>query len=195
LDIAGKIVVASVLSFIVALALALIPSTNHSIITTFNGTLNSTQINDLFKVVGLNSHSRIDILSKIIPLLIAAIPPIGVAISWKRTRTSTFEHAEEDKASIYYRYDYNTSTLQSELENTLHKLSHNNYQQYKVIFIIDEIDKLPESSVISVIKSLKMLFNQSSNSQDAIVGRWIGMKMICYNMKQNLDQNAARIEL
>ena len=62
--------------------------------------------------------------------------------------------------------DYDVSTLQSELEQTLNKLSKNllnyKFEKFKVIFVIDELDKLETDLVIDVIKSLKMLFNQTS---------------------------------
>ena len=49
-------------------------------------------------------------------------------------------------------------TLQSELEDTIRELANHNY---KVVFIIDELDKLREERVRDAVESLKALLNHS----------------------------------
>ena len=97
-------------------------------------------------------------LTQILPIIISVIPP-SIAMSWQVRKITTNQTEAEKNASIYYLYDYDLSTLQAELEEVIRKLTENNY---KVIFIIDELDKIDETGVIEVIKSLKSLLNQAS---------------------------------
>ena len=99
-----------------------------------------------------------ELLTRIIPLIISIIPP-SLAMSLQVTKTTTNQTEAEKNASIYYLYDYDISTLQSELEETIRALAKHNW---KVIFVIDELDKIDYMDVINVIKSLKTLFNQAS---------------------------------
>ena len=110
-----------------------------------------------------------DELNEIIPVLIGVIPPL-ITVSWQINKTATQRNEAEKDASIYYLYDYDISTLQSELEQTLFKLLNNNYKKYKVIFVIDELDKMDETEIIEVIKSLKSLLNQGSSLFVLITG-------------------------
>jgi tetratricopeptide (TPR) repeat protein len=111
----------------------------------------------------------------ILPVLISIIPPAVKSISMELKYTSIKERAEETKDSLYYRYDYEVSTLQSELEETLQLLSKNHV---KVIFVVDELDKVYETDVINVIKSLKTLFNQTSTLFVVIAGEEFFRKML-----------------
>jgi len=99
-----------------------------------------------------------DAVAKILPVVVSITPP-GLAASWQIKRTTTTQTEAEKDASIYYLYDYDLSTLQSELEDTIDKLRENHY---KVVFVIDELDKLTENKVQSTIESLKSLLNQAS---------------------------------
>ena len=60
-------------------------------------------------------------------------------------KTITNQHEEEIKASIYYLYDYDISTFESEIERTLKDLSKRiigyKYAKFKVVFVIDELDQ------------------------------------------------------
>ncbi|MBV9667256.1 MAG: hypothetical protein JO327_03905 [Nitrososphaeraceae archaeon] len=85
------------------------------------------------------------------------------------------ESEQERKASTYYRHDYDVSSLQSELEEKLRKLSELNC---KVIFVIDELDKMDYEDVVDVIKSLKTLFNQASALFIVISGQEFFTKLI-----------------
>jgi tetratricopeptide (TPR) repeat protein/phosphatidylserine/phosphatidylglycerophosphate/cardiolipin synthase-like enzyme len=99
------------------------------------------------------------IVNTIIALLTAIIPSAAILVSWERTKSRLSDYEQQKRASTYYHYDYDVSTLQSEFEDKLRKLSQLNY---RVIFIIDELDKMDYADVINVIKSLKTLFNQAS---------------------------------
>jgi hypothetical protein len=99
-----------------------------------------------------------EVVTRIVPIVISITPP-SIVMSWQVKKTTTNQTEAEKNASIYYLYDYDISTLQSELEETIRKLTENNY---KVIFVIDELDKIDEKDVIEVTKSLKSLLNQAS---------------------------------
>lgn len=98
------------------------------------------------------------IWAQVLPAVISIAPPT-IAMSWQIKKSTTNESKAEQNAGIYYLFDYDLSTLQSELEETLRRLTRNHY---KVIFVIDELDKMDEADVIEVMKSLKPLFNQGS---------------------------------
>lgn len=125
--------------------------------------------------------TQIEVFNRILSVLVGTIPP-AAAISWQVRKTLTNERDIEKEASIYYLHDYDISTLQSELEETLHKLLENNY---KVIFIIDELDKIEEKYVIEVIKSLKVLFNQGSSLFILVTGE----EFFSYVIKHSEDRS------
>jgi hypothetical protein len=97
-------------------------------------------------------------ISNLIPVVISITPP-GIAISRQLTKTVTNQTQNERDASIFYLYDYDLSTLQSELEEAINELTKN---RHKVIFIIDELDKIPKVKAKYAIESLKSLLNQAS---------------------------------
>jgi tetratricopeptide (TPR) repeat protein len=112
----------------------------------------------IFDVIPIKGY-----LKGLLPVIVASIPPI--IMSWQVQKTVTSQHEEEIKASIYYLYDYDISTFEAEIEQTLKDLSKEiidyKYERFKVVFVIDELDKLPPDKVIQVITSLKTLFNQT----------------------------------
>jgi tetratricopeptide (TPR) repeat protein/DNA polymerase III delta prime subunit len=162
LRITKELLAVTAASFVIAVIITLVPSINP--ITGIEALSNMTGIGvSNITGVGINNTLNIPIkgvgsvINKLLPILIATIPPI-ISISWEMKKSYSTQHEAEKKDSIYYRYDYDVSTLESELEETLREIS----KVYKVIFIIDELDKMDESDVINVIKGLKSLFNQSS---------------------------------
>jgi hypothetical protein len=102
------------------------------------------------------------LIDRILPVLIAVIPPAFKSISFEIKKSKVKEYEATRKDTEYYKYDYDTSTLQSELEDVLRYLRKNCYKSYKVVFIIDELDKIDRKDVLDAIKSLKSLFNQAS---------------------------------
>jgi hypothetical protein len=97
------------------------------------------------------------VLNSIIALLTATVPSV-VAMSWQYKKSTSLENKNEKTDSLYYRHDYDTNTLQSDLEDKLRQLADNNF---KVVFVIDELDKVEQDEILETIKSLKTFFNQS----------------------------------
>ncbi len=95
-----------------------------------------------------------------ISFLIAIVPSISLAVSSQKKKTSVTGIESQDKASDYYLYDYDLGNLQSELEDTLSDLTS---KDHKIIFVIDELDKMNDKIVIHAIKSLKTLINQGNS--------------------------------
>ena len=81
----------------------------------------------------------------------------GAGASWFVTNY-TFQRRESHSniASQYLQHDYDLATMQSEFEEVLNKFP----DKYKVVFVIDELDKLPNQ--VDFVSSIKMLINQSS---------------------------------
>ena len=97
------------------------------------------------------------VLNSIIALLTAIVPSV-IAMSWQYKRSTSLENKNEKTDTLYFRHDYDTNTLQSELEDKLRQLAKNNF---KVVFVIDELDKVEQDEILETIKSLKTFFNQS----------------------------------
>ena len=94
-------------------------------------------------------------MEQILAILTGVVPAATITLNWAYKRTKAKENITKEAASTYYMNDYDVSNLQSELEQKLEFLSNRNY---KVIFIIDELDKINDQDLTSVIKSLKLLF-------------------------------------
>ena len=93
----------------------------------------------------------LEIVQNILAILAPGVVSLKIISIWNKSKKKLDIHSIQDKN--YYKYDYNLSNLQSDLEEVLKKLSKNN----KVIFIIDELDKMSDQHVTEVIRSLKTL--------------------------------------
>lgn len=82
---------------------------------------------------------------------------IGSWLLWSYSQT--VKKSSVDVASNYYRYDYDFSTMQSELESLLKEFVKG---KFKILFIFDELDKLDKHDPFTIILNLKMLFNQGN---------------------------------
>ena len=91
-----------------------------------------------------------DVPKNLIAVLLASIPSLAILYKLKKTKTTT--EIQSSVALDYYLHDYSISNLQSDLEELLQELSTKNK---KLIFIIDELDKINPDNVINVFKSLK----------------------------------------
>ena len=61
-------------------------------------------------------------LKALLPVIAASIPPI--IMSWQGTKDNYKPNMKKEiKASIYYLYDYDISTFETEIEQTLKDLS------------------------------------------------------------------------
>jgi Cdc6-like AAA superfamily ATPase len=106
-----------------------------------------------------SSSGLLDILNRIVPLLVAMIGPITFLYVRETIEESETATRERMKASQYYEFDAGLSTLQFDLERCLERLRE---MGYKVVFCIDELDKIENSQlVIDIITSFKNLFNLS----------------------------------
>ena len=105
------------------------------------------------------------IWNRILPLLIAIIPPIVISVTWKKS--DSLEHGSDETASKLYSFIADVSDIQFELEDTLDFLSE---RHYKVIFVIDDLSNLPQEETINVILSLERLLTQTSALFVLIVG-------------------------
>ena len=101
-------------------------------------------------VLSLIPVSEFAFIKNVISVLIAGIPSIGILIKLKKSNiTINTKSAEEID---YYLHDYSISNLQSDLEELLQEFTDKNK---KLIFIIDELDKINPKYVIQVFRSLK----------------------------------------
>lgn len=89
-------------------------------------------------------------------ILIAVIPALSLSVYFKFKNTSSSKMDDARMASTFYRYDYDLSNLESELDSKLRKL---HQMKCKVVFVIDELDKTSPDGATKVIRLLKTLFN------------------------------------
>ena len=97
-------------------------------------------------------------LNTIISILLVILPTLGLSLLGEFQKRFLTRNNDAQIASTFYRYDYDLSNLEVELESTLRQLQK---KDCKVIFVIDELDKIHAPEIVSgVIKFLKTLFNQ-----------------------------------
>ena len=92
--------------------------------------------------------------SWVLPIIMFASACAWLIIGYSQTR----KKSSINMASNYYRYDYDLSTMQFEFESLLERFVK---EKFKILFIVDELDKLGDKS-LSIILHLKMLINQGS---------------------------------
>lgn len=115
-----------------------------------------------------------EIIDKILPLLALFPLPIVTLYSVKHKKTKSIQKEKTKSAEECYKYDFNIGNLEYDFEQILLKL---NEKGYKIIFVVDELDKLREDAVIQVITSFKNLFNLSSSIFILISGKEIFNKI------------------
>jgi Cdc6-like AAA superfamily ATPase len=126
-------------------------------------------------IISLHPVPSFGIGNTILPILIGIVPAVAITVSLAFKKTDKSETGSNQSAFNYYRKDYDVSNLQAELEETFDTLIG---KKYKVIIIIDELDKMKEEDIINVITSLKILFNQSSAIFVLVIGQEYFMNMI-----------------
>lgn len=104
----------------------------------------------IFSVLPLTSH--LGFTQYLISLGIGAVPTI--VYSFKKSTIKTNQDVKKFQAQDYYRHDYSISNIQVDLEETLKKIAQS---KYKTVFVIDELDKMSPTNVMSVVRSLKSL--------------------------------------
>jgi KAP family P-loop domain len=108
-------------------------------------------------ILTLNPIPGLDIWNKIIPILVGILPAAAISITWGIKRIEIHKKGEAEDTSKVYSRIYDVNDLQFEFENLLDILS----KKYKVIFIIDELDKIEILSSIDIIRNLRTFFNLS----------------------------------
>lgn len=91
-------------------------------------------------------------IQNVIALLAATTPTLSYSLYKSRQKIQGME--KKKQAINYYKYDYNISNIQSDLEQILKELLD---KKLKIVFVIDELDKMAHSKVLFVVRSLKSL--------------------------------------
>ncbi|MFA5032293.1 MAG: P-loop NTPase fold protein [bacterium] len=99
-----------------------------------------------------------DMLNKILPLFLAFPIPYAINISYKRRKIQRTKNELKGAAEELYQFDNNIGNLEFDLEE-IHKELHNNGK--KLVYVIDELDKLDPEQVKNVLKFFKNLFTLS----------------------------------
>lgn len=96
---------------------------------------------------------------KIIPLLLAFPLPFIVVAEYSKSQLEKVRDEEEKTAKEYYDIDANIGNLEYDLEQIHKKIV---AKDYKIVYVIDELDKLKPEPVKKVLKFFKSLFTLSS---------------------------------
>ncbi|MDD5686367.1 MAG: P-loop NTPase fold protein [Elusimicrobia bacterium] len=97
-------------------------------------------------------------LDKLLPLLFALPIPFTFNLWYKKRRTKRNIDCTKEEAGALYEYDNSISNLEFDLEN-IHKELYGN--GIKLVYVIDELDKLDTEKLKDVLKYFKNLFTLS----------------------------------
>jgi hypothetical protein len=115
-------------------------------------------------------------LNAFLSILIAILPTFAISLTTEFRNKSSKRNNDAQIASTFYRYDYDLSNLEAELEFTLRRLQE---LKCKVIFVIDELDKLSNTEIVNgVIKLLKTLFTQGNAIFILVTGKELFFKIM-----------------
>lgn len=98
----------------------------------------------------------IDLLNKIVSFLLTL--PIAITFTYSSLSSTKTEQQNQVKAQELYEIDNNMGNLEYDLEE-LHRLLHKS--NIKIIYVIDELDKLTPEQIKKVLRYLKNLFTLS----------------------------------
>lgn len=98
-------------------------------------------------------------LNKLIPLLLAFPIPYFFNLSYKNYLKKRIYEESNIKAEVLYKFDASIGNLEFDLEK-IHKECAK--EKIKLIYVIDELDKLKSDQVIKVLKFFKNLFTLSN---------------------------------
>ncbi|MFH1225521.1 MAG: ATP-binding protein [Candidatus Diapherotrites archaeon] len=108
-------------------------------------------------------------INAILPIATASVGPFAFLYARKYQKTKSAKKSQAANAEQYYELDDNIGNLEFDLEQVLERV---HSKGYKVVFVIDELDKIDNQNVtIGAIKSFKNLFNLSSAIFVLIAGR------------------------
>lgn len=110
--------------------------------------------------LGLILYPGLNLEIKILSMLgLISVQLLAFNYSRTSTKSKTDASMEEDKGETYYKYDYDIHTLEFEFEKTLKNLSF----YFKIVFIIDELDKFMDHAIVfDVLQAMKPLINNSN---------------------------------
>ena len=102
-------------------------------------------------------NTRWELLNKLIPLSLAILPCIAL-FYYKKSRREKHSEKEEKQAEELYKFDKNLGNLEFDLEEIHSEISQS---KRKLVYVIDELDKLEDNEVIKILKCFKNLFTLS----------------------------------
>ena len=105
-------------------------------------------------LVAIN-QSIYSILRLVISTLLATLPSLLLYYKSSKQEVDKKENTDSSKNNSRLQYDFDINTLEIEFEDVIRDLN----DSYKIIFIIDELDKLPLRLVEDILKLFKTLFN------------------------------------
>lgn len=121
-------------------------------------------------------------LNKIIPLLLAFPIPFVINIVYKKKKVYRAKEELKGTAEELYEFDNSIGNLEFDLEE-IHKEFYNT--GIKLVYVIDELDKLDPQQVIEVLKFFKNLFTLSKAIFVFIGGETIFSTIVNRETKQN----------
>ncbi len=99
-----------------------------------------------------------DILNKLAPLIVAFPAPLFINLMYKKSIISRNKEFSEKDIDIMYQYDASLNNLEFDLEDMHRKIENSNL---KLIYVIDELDKLDINIIEEIMNYFKNLFNLS----------------------------------
>jgi len=125
--------------------------------------------------------------NKLLPLLLAFPLPFSINLVRKRKKKEVIKQAFEAKAETLYKFDNNIGNLEFDLEE-VHKDLYDS--GIKLIYVIDELDKLNSGQALNVLEFFKNLFTLSKAIFIFIGGEEIYQKL---KPTQESSQNQDKI--
>lgn len=99
-----------------------------------------------------------DGLNKIVPLLLAFPVPYGLNIYYRKSLISKTTQSEKDTIEELYKFDKNLGNLEFDLEKLHREISN---KGKKLVYIIDELDKLDSNHIDEILNYFKNFFTLS----------------------------------
>jgi len=97
-------------------------------------------------------------LNKLIALLLTLPIPYAINLAYKKRRLKKFEEEAAAKTEELYQFDNKIGNLEFDLEQIHKEIAKNGK---KLVYVIDELDKLEKNQVVEALKYFKHLFTLS----------------------------------
>jgi KAP family P-loop domain len=98
-------------------------------------------------------------LDNVLAILLAGPAPLLVSAGWKRERVDQSKGSVKDEAAELYEFDASPGNLEFDLERIHRELS---IEGWRVVYIVDEVDKLNVDEALALFSAFKNLFTLSS---------------------------------